>query len=485
MSEPAKFHNYINGAWLAPSGNKYFEQRNPARLSEVTSLFPLSEEKDAIAAIDAAQAAYPGWKSLSIHARADYLKKMLLLMKERRKGIAEVLSLENGKTLAESLVEVDAAVREVDWQINEGLRLFGTTIPSSMEKMFNYIIHDPLGVVSIISPWNFPFNVPSRKIVPALIAGNTCVFKPASLTPQTGYLLTKLFHDAGIPRGTFNMVTGSGSKVGELMITDKRIKAISFTGSTEVGMHVNHRAGEHGIRTQLEMGGKNPLIVLEDADLDLAVKAAVRGAYSCAGQWCTSTSRAIVLKDISEEFTARVLKEVSSIVTGNGLQAGTGMGPVCGTDQVKNILKYIQCGIDEGAVLLTGGNRLGGKEFEDGCFIAPTVFGNVTPSMTIAKEEIFGPVLSILTVQSFEEAIKLANDTPFGLCSSIFTNDLSKAMTFIAATEVGFTHVNMMTAYKEPQLPFGGIKESGIGLPEAGTTGIEFFTNRKGVYIKY
>ena len=240
--------------------------------------------------------------------------------------------------------------------------------------------------------------------------------------------------------------------------------------------------------TVVNPADNSTLAHIEIADkklVDLAVKSAVRAAFACAGQWCTSTSRAIVVKEISEEFSARVVKEAGSLITGNGMLPETNMGPVCGTDQLRNILKYIQCGRDEGAVLLVGGQRLSGKDYNDGCFIAPTVFGNVNPAMTIAREEIFGPVLSIITVNSFEEAMRVANDSTFGLCSSIFTNDLSRAMTFIAATEVGLTHVNMMSAYKEPQLPFGGIKESGIGLPEAGTTGIEFFTNNKSVYIKH
>ena len=484
MVKIKEFQNYINGKWESPAGNQYFEQRNPARLSEVTGRFPLSEESDTQRAIEAAQSAFPSWKSLSIHKRADFLRKALQLMWERKPEIARVLTLENGKTLAESLVEVDAAYREMDWQINEGLRMFGETVPSEQENMFAMVVREPLGVVSIISPWNFPFNVPCRKGIPALVAGNTCVFKPASLTPQTGYMFTKLLDDSGIPEGVFNMVTGSGDRVGEILISDKKIQAVSFTGSNEIGMHVNRKASENGIRTQLELGGKNPVVVLEDADLGLAVKATLRAAFACAGQWCTSTSRAIVVRPIAEEFTRRVVEEVNQLVVGDGLNQETQMGPVCGTGQLESILKFIRIGQAEGATLLIGGRQITDKGFEDGCFIEPTVFGNVESSMTIAQEEIFGPALSILTVEDFEEALKVANDTRFGLCSSIFTTNLKNAMRFIAGTEVGLTHVNAITAYKEPQLPFGGIKESGIGIPEAGSTGLEFFTNRKSVYIK-
>ena len=255
MAKIKEFKNYINGKWRAPTGNNYFEQRNPARISEVTGLFPLSDKSDTMRAIEDAEAAYPKWKSLSVHKRAEYLRKALQLMKERRQEIARVLSLENGKTLVESLVEVDAAYREMNWQINEGLRMFGQTVPSEQENMMAMVLREPLGVVSIISPWNFPFNVPGRKSTPALISGNTCVFKPASLTPQTGFMFTKLMADSGIPPGVFNMVTGSGGKVGEILISDPRIKAISYTGSTEIGMHENKRAAENGLRTQLEQGG--------------------------------------------------------------------------------------------------------------------------------------------------------------------------------------------------------------------------------------
>ena len=484
MTKIKEFHNYINGKWEAPSGNRYFDQKNPARLSEVTGRFPLSEEPDTQRAIEAAHSAFPAWKSLSVHKRAEYLKKALQLMRERKQDIARVLTMENGKTLAESLVEVDAAYREMDWQIGEGLRMFGQTVPSEQENMFAMVLREPLGVASIISPWNFPFNVPGRKSTPALISGNTCVFKPASLTPQTGYMFTKLMADAGMPPGVFNMVTGSGGKVGEILISDKRVKAISFTGSTEIGMHVNETAAASGIRTQLELGGKNPVVVLEDADLDLAVKATLRAAFACAGQWCTSTSRAIVVGEVTEEFTKKIVEGAARLKVGDGLERGTDMGPVCGTGQLDSILNFIRIGKEEGAALLTGGNKLGGKEFEDGCFIEPTVFGNVKPEMTIAQEEIFGPVLSVFTARDFEEALALANDTRFGLCSSVFTESLERAMKFIQGTQVGLTHVNAITAYKEPQLPFGGIKESGIGIPEAGSTGIEFFTNRKSVYIR-
>jgi acyl-CoA reductase-like NAD-dependent aldehyde dehydrogenase len=484
MSNMITYKNFVNGQWISSSMNETFEQRNPSRLSEVTGIFPLSSKEDTILAIEAAQSAFSDWKDLSPFARAKYLNKVLELMIERRQDIAQIITLENGKIVADSLVEIDSAIAEMDFQINEGVRVFGETIPVNMDGVFAYTLKEPLGVVSIICPWNFPFNVAVRKCTPALMAGNTCVFKPASLTPQTGYLFAKLFHDAGIPSGVFNMVTGSGREVGNTLVTDKRIKAISFTGSTEVGMGIHQKAAINGTRTQLELGGKNAVVILEDANIDLAVKAVVKAAFACSGQWCTSTSRAIVVKKIAEEFTEKLVDATKSIIVGDGFDSRVGMGPVCGTDQVKTIIEYIEIGKKEGAKLLLGGNKIDHGDFHEGCYIEPTIFGSVNSNMRIAQEEIFGPVLSVIVVESLDEAIKVANDIVFGLSSSVFTNNLSHAMRFIRETEVGFTHVNLMTSLKEPQLPFGGIKESGFGTPEAGKTGIEFFIKYKTVYMK-
>ena len=479
------FRNYINGKWADSSTNKTFEQRNPAKLSEVTGVFQLSPKEDALRAIEAAQNAFAGWKNLSPYARAEYLNKVLVLMKERREDIAKVLTLENGKIVADSLGEIDAAIAEMEFQINEGIRLFGETIPVRLDGVFAYTIKEPLGVVSIISPWNYPFNVVVRKSTPALMVGNTCVFKPASLTPQTGYMFAKLYSDAGIPDGVINMVIGSGHEVGDALVTDKRVKAISFTGSTQVGMGIHRKAAVNATRTQLELGGKNAAIVLGDADIGLAVKAIGTAAFACSGQWCTSTSRVIVVKEVAKEFTERLIEATKTHIVGDGFDKKVTIGPVCGTIQVENILRYIEIGKGEGAEVLCGGKKLADGDFKDGCYIEPTIFGSVKPDMEIAREEIFGPVLSIITVDSLEEAIAVMNDSKYGLSSSIFTNNLNHAMTFIKNTEVGLTHVNLMTSLKEPQLPFGGIKESGVGIPEAGKTGIEFFIKYKSVYMNY
>ncbi|MCX7018199.1 MAG: aldehyde dehydrogenase family protein [bacterium] len=476
---------YINGEWVESSGGRTFEQRNPACLSEITGCFQASTADDTRRAIDAAEQAFPKWRDTPPLARAEILKKVLAKMIERREEIARVLTLENGKLLSESLGEINSAIREMEFQIAEGVRSLGEVMPVSMPGVLAYHTRQPLGVVGIITPWNFPFNVPTRKCAPALMAGNTCVFKPASLTPQTGLRFTELFTGAGLPPGVLNFVTGGPRDVGDTIVTDPRIKAISLTGSTDVGIQINEKASSRLARTQLELGGKNPVVVLKDANLDDAVNATVTAAYACAGQWCTSTSRAIVAREIAGEFIQRVIQKAGALRVGNGLDAETGMGPVCGTAQMRSILAYIEKGLQEGAKLLLGGKQMTDGACADGCFIEPTVFGAVTPEMTIAQEEIFGPVLSVIEFGSLDEAIEIANGVKYGLASSVFTNNLKSALTFLERTEVGLTHVNMVTAYKEPQLTFGGIKQSGHGIPEAGKTGIEFFTEHKVAYVKY
>ena len=316
------------------------------------------------------------------------------------------------------------------------------------------------------------------------MAGNTVVFKPASLTPGVGLDFTQALHDAGIPKGVFNCVTGSGRNVGGVIVGDPRIKAISFTGSTPVGKGIQKQAAENLTPCQLELGGKNPAIVLDDADLDLAVASIVKAAYACAGQWCTSTSRVIVTRGIAPTLIARLASEIAKIQMGDGMDPKTGMGPVCGTEQKQNVLEYIRKGLAEGAKLQPGMEDSGTSP-EGSCFVKPVMFTEVTPGMKIAQEEIFGPVLSVLTVDTFEEAMAMANNVPFGLASSMFTRDLGHALAFAEQTDVGLAHVNIMSSYKEPQLEFGGVKESGSGLPEAGSSGIHFFTEHKVVYVKY
>lgn len=477
-------HNFIDGKWIPSLDGETYEQRNPADFKQITGIWQKSGVRDIGLAAEAAQKAFHDWKKLTVYKRAEYLKNALALMRERIDRIARVITCENGKTLAESRTEIHSAIREMAFQVSEGLYRLGEVLPSAQEGVLAYSIRRPLGVAGVIAPWNFPFNVPVRKCVPALIAGNTCVLKPAFLTPGTGAEFMKLFEDAGLPAGVLNFVTGNGSVAGEALVKSPKVKAISFTGSTEVGIGIQKTAAGNLTRTQLEMGGKNALIVLKDADLKKAAGEASRAAFACSGQWCTSTSRVIVEQPVSDEFLALLIDNAGKIVVGDGSEPGTQMGPVCGETQLHNILAAIERGRSEGAKILLGGNQLKEGQYKKGFYIEPTIFTGVTPDMYIAREEIFGPVLSVITADDFEQALDVANDVKYGLSSSIFTNDLQKAHAFIDRTEVGLTHVNLSTAYKEPQLSFGGVKLSGFGVPEAGHTGIEFFTDHQVVYIR-
>jgi len=477
--------NFINGQWQDSSGGQEYEQRNPADMTAVTGIWPKSSVEDVNMAIETAATAFVLWSGLTVYQRAEYFAKVLQVMKSRVDKIAAVITAENGKTLKESKGEIESAIKEMEFQIGEGLRMAGEVMPSGQNGVMAYSMRRPLGVVAVISPWNFPFNVPCRKITPALITGNTCIFKPANLTPGIGAEFVKLFDEAGLPPGVLNFITGSGAVIGDAIVSNPLIKAVTFTGSTEVGRSIHQKAAANFTRTQLEMGGKNPLVVLADADLQAAASSASLAAYACAGQWCTSTSRIVIEKRVLNDFMSLLIDKVRKIVVGRGTDPQVTMGPVCGKAQVEGIMVSIEKGKAEGAKLVIGGNRMMEGDFGKGCFIEPTVFMDVKPYMYIAQEEIFGPVLSIITVDSFDEAVEVANGVKFGLSSSIYTKDLEKAMTFIEKTDVGLTHVNVPTAVKEPQLSFGGVKLSGCGIPEAGHTGIEFFTEHKVAYIKY
>ena len=471
------WYNIINGQKI--QSHKTFEQRNPADLTEVTGLWPALSREQTRSAVEAAKNAFPAWAARSAFSRAEILKKAHRLMTERREALANAITLENGKTIKEGFGEVDAALREMEYQIHEGVRLCGRTIPSAMEGVLAYETRVPIGVAAVIAPWNFPLSVPVRKLTPALMGGNACVLKPASLTPLIGLMFTEALIEAGLPDGVLNFVTGSGREVGDALVTHPDVRAISFTGSTEVGRSIHEQAAKTLAKTQLEMGGKNPAIILEDTDIEAAAKAVVAATYACAGQWCTATSRAIVVKPAAKQFIDTVLAEVAKITVGSGTDPQAKMGPVCGADQKRVVEGYIESGIREGATLAAGGKA------QNGCFIPPTVFTHVTPGMSIAREEIFGPVLCIMEADDFDEALSIANGVEYGLASSIYTNDLNKALTFLEKSEAGVTHVNMSTAHKEPQVSFGGVKTSGFGTPEAGRTGIEFFTEHKVAYIQY
>jgi len=476
--------NYVSGSWVDSVSGQTSDNINPAAKDDVICRAQASVIEDVNAAMEAASSAYDGWRKTPAPERATLLLKVLRRMEERREEFVRTITLENGKTLRESNGEFAAAIKETDYQIGQGRRLGGTQVPSEQPGVMCYLTRQPLGVATLIMPWNFPLSVACRKMFPALIAGNTCVVKPADFTPMSVWLLFQVMDDVGLPPGVVNYITGRGSVIGDTLVTHPNVMAVSFTGSTEVGVGIAEKLAGRQTKIQLEMGGKNPLVVLSDADLERAADAAILGAFSCSGQWCTSTSRVVVEAPIYDAFLNIIVDKVREIRVGRGVDESTRMGPVAGPKQYKTIIDYISIGKQEGARLCAGGSAITHGDFGNGYYVEPTVFADVTSDMRIAREEIFGPVLSVMKAADFDDAVKIANDTVYGLASSIYTKDLDKAQRFIEDSEVGLCHVNMPTSWKEPQLEFGGIKDSGRGLPEAGETGAEFFTDMKAVYVR-
>jgi aldehyde dehydrogenase (NAD+) len=367
----------------------------------------------------------------------------------------------------------------------EAKRLGGETLPSELPKNFAYTIRQPLGVVAVITPWNFPVAIPIWKIAPALVCGNTVVFKPANITSFTGMKVVEIFEQAGVPAGVLNMVVGSGAEVGDELLNHPAVKAVTFTGSNEIGSALYAQGAKRLMKVQCEMGGKNPLIVMEDADMGLAVESTLQGAFGSTGQRCTATSRAVVVDSVADEFVRRLAERTAQLKVGNGAEPGVHMGPSVDESQFNTVLKYLEVGKQEGATVVCGGERLRGGIYDKGLFCAPTIFDHVKPAMRIAQEEIFGPVLSIIRVKNFEEAIEVSNNVVYGLSSAIYTNDASRIFEYIDRIETGIVHVNSPTTGGEAQVPFGGMKGTGVGAREQGSVAIDFFTELKAVYVDY
>jgi aldehyde dehydrogenase (NAD+) len=475
---------FIGGKWVVSGSGKTFEKRNPAT-GELIARFQECDREDVRKAVKSAQEAFPGWKATPAPERAELLLRAALALEKRKEEFARLMTEENGKVLVESRGDIQEAIDMFKYMAGEGRRLFGETTPSELRNKFCMTIREPKGVVGLITPWNFPMAIPAWKIAPALVCGNTIVFKPASDTPASAIKLVEVLEDSGLPPGVLNLVTGPGSIVGAEITENPGICHISFTGSTEVGQSVYVSGAKKLNSVELEMGGKNPQIVLADADLDLAVQGAVWGAFGTSGQRCTATSRIIVEKPVLQKFTKRFLEKVGKLRTGNGLEKGMNMGPVINESQMKKILGYIERGKREGAKLLLGGRRLAGKDHSKGFFIAPTVFGGVKPYMTIAREEIFGPVVCIIEAKDFDHAVQIANFVEYGLSWSIYTRDINKAFRAMRLAESGLFYVNAPTIGAEVHLPFGGIKGTGNGGREAGTAAIEEFSEIKSVFIDY
>jgi acyl-CoA reductase-like NAD-dependent aldehyde dehydrogenase len=476
--------NFIGGEWVASRSTRAVERRNPADLDEVVSVVPLSTADEARQAVQAARAAFPAWRDVAAPARGRILARAALLMEQRKDELARLLTREEGKTFKDSLGEVIKSVRILEFMAGEGTRLAGETLPSDLPKNFVYTIKQPLGVVGAITPWNFPVSIPVWKIAPAIVTGNTVVLKPSTFTALTAAKVVELFTEAGVPGGVINMVIGSGKETGGVLVENPEVKAVSFTGSNDVGTGIYSAGAGRMKKCQCEMGGKNPLVVLADADLELAADATVFGAFASTGQRCTATSRVVIEDSVADRFVEMIATRAGKWKVGDGLDPSVDMGPAVNEQQFSTDLRYIEQGKKD-ARLVLGGERLTGGGWDRGYFVAPTIFDHVAPDNPLAQDEIFGPVLSIVRVRNFDEALDAANSVRYGLSSSLYSNDAAKIFAFIDRIETGITHINSPTVGGEAHLPFGGMKATGVGLREMGHVAVDFFTELKTVYIDY
>jgi len=479
------FRNYIDGKWESKGGKGTFLNINPADTREVVGEFPLSSASDVDRAVQAARRAFRSWRLVPAPRRADIIRRAGDLLVRDKLDIARLATREMGKVVAETGGDVQEGIDTAYYMAGEGRRLFGDTVPCEMPNKFGLSIRMPVGVCGLITPWNFPMAIPTWKTFPALICGNTVVIKPATDTPATVVRLAQILEEAGLPPGCFNVVCGAGSEVGNALVEHPEVNLISFTGSTSIGTRIGGSCGRLNKRCSLEMGGKNAQIVMDDADLDLALQGALWGAFGTAGQRCTATSRVILHAKIAKKFTEMLVERARALRVGNGLDPKVDMGPVINEAARKSILEYIEIGKNEGAKLLCGGGIAKGKGLENGWFLEPTIFGGVTRAMRIFREEIFGPVLSLTVVKSFEEAIETLNDSSYGLSSSIYTQDVNRAFAAIRDIEAGITYINAPTIGAEIQLPFGGVKGTGNGHRESSHTVLDTFSEWKAVYVEY
>jgi acyl-CoA reductase-like NAD-dependent aldehyde dehydrogenase len=477
------FANYINGEWA--DGGPTFEDRNPANTDEVVALFSKGSPQDVAQAADAAAAALPAWSGMNAPARGAILFKAADLLDRRFESIAAEMTREEGKTLPEARGEVRRSINIFRYFAGEGARMPGMLVPSERDRVHMFAIRKPIGVVGLITPWNFPSAIPAWKLAPALICGNTVVLKPASAAPLSSWRIVEALHEAGIPRGVVNFVAGSGGELGSALVQAKPLKAVSFTGSCQIGNWLHGEASKRRLRIQLEMGGKNPTIVLADADFNSAVENVVNGAFFSTGQKCTATSRAIVEDAIYDKFLAALIDRTRKLKVGDGIQPGTDIGPMVDQAQMDTVLKYIEIGKKEAGAPKTGGSRITAGDLGKGYFVEPTIFADVDERMTIAQEEIFGPVLAVMRAKNFDDAMRIANNIPFGLSSSIQTTNLSRVFDYVYRMEAGLLTVNLPSAGVEYQLPFGGTKDSSFGPKEQGPAALEFYSDYKTVYLKY
>jgi acyl-CoA reductase-like NAD-dependent aldehyde dehydrogenase len=479
------YHNFIDGSWVPSVSGALFENRNPANTEDLVGVFQKSTGDDVARAIDAARTAYERWRLVPAPKRAELLFHAARLLAERKESLARDMTREMGKVLDETRGDVQEAIDMTFFMAGEGRRQYGQTVPSELRDKFAMSIRQPVGVSAIITPWNFPMAIPSWKIIPALVCGNTVVFKPASLTPLSALNFVRILEEAGIPPGVVNLVTGGGADVGNALLVSDAVRVVSFTGSTDVGRTVSGQASPSFKKVHLEMGGKNVIIIMEDANLELAVEGCLWGGFGTSGQRCTAASRVVVHEKVYARFLEQFAARANALRVGDGLDPETQMGPSVSQGQLETVMKYVEIGRAEGARLACGGHALTAGAYARGYFHEPTVFADVAPSMRIAQEEIFGPVVSVIPCKSFDEAVEIGNGVQYGLSASIYTQDINRAFAAMRDMNTGIFYVNAPTIGAEVHLPFGGTKATGNGHREAGTAALDVFSEWKSIYVDF
>ncbi len=483
--QTARFDNYINGEWRAPATGEYEPNRNPACASEMLGVFPRSGAEDVERAVNAARAAFPAWKATPAPRRAEMLFRAGQILVARKEQFARDMTREMGKVLLEARGDVQEAIDMLFFMAGEGRRLYGQTTPSELPNKMCLTVRSPIGVAGLITPWNFPMAIPSWKIVPALVCGNTVVLKPAEDTPHSALHLVQALTDAGVPPGVVNVVFGTGESCGAALVEHSAVGVISFTGSTEVGRQVNQKAAAQLKHCNVELGGKNAMILLDDAALDLAIEGCLWGAFGTSGQRCTAASRLIVQKGIYQKLLDMLVQRASRLKIGDGLDPSVQIGPLINEAQLQRVAGYVEIGKQEGARLCLGGERVNREDTRDGFFFAPTVFADVEPRMRIAREEIFGPVVSVLPCDGLADAIAMANDVDYGLSASIYTRNVDAAFRAMRDLDAGIVYLNAPTIGAEVHLPFGGVKGTGNGHRESGLATLDVYSEWKTLYIDY
>jgi acyl-CoA reductase-like NAD-dependent aldehyde dehydrogenase len=484
-SKTKVFKNFIDGDWVESSTGETFENLNPADTRDLVGIFQKSGKADADAAVDAAKRAFAKWRLVPAPRRAEIIFRAAEILIERKEEHAIEMTREMGKVLKETRGDVQEAIDAAYYNAGEGRRLFGPTVPSELPNKFAMAVRQPIGVAGMITPWNFPMAISSWKLLPAMVCGNTCVIKPAQDTPLSTFNLVRALVDAGLPKGVINIISGYGPDAGMPLVEHKDVSLVSFTGSSAVGRLIGTTAAQSFKHCSLELGGKNPMIVLDDANLELAIEGGLWGGFGTTGQRCTATSRIIVQKGVYREFVERYVELAKKLKVGNGLDESVEMGPAVSERQLNTDLKYVEIGKNEGAKLVIGGNRLEGGDLKHGFFMEPTVFTDVDPKMRIAQEEIFGPVVSIMPCDDLEDAIEIANGIEYGLSSSLYTKDVNKAFAAMRDLYTGITYINAPTIGAEVHLPFGGTKATGNGHREGGIGAIDFYSEWKAIYVDY